>query len=61
MSQDVVGTSDGTGPVTGDDAVDEALRRLVGIADLPLREQLALLEAVHTALQDRLADAEGAA
>ncbi len=61
MSQDLVGTSDGTGPETGDDAVDEALRRLVGIADLPLREQLALLETVHTALQDRLADAEGAA
>lgn len=44
---------------TGDTAVDEALTRLDGVEDLPLREQLAVLEAVHGALQDRLTDAEG--
>jgi len=45
---------------TGDPHVDEALTRLDGLADLPLREHVAAFDAVHGALQDRLADAEGA-
>ncbi|QGQ19551.1 hypothetical protein GC089_10315 [Cellulomonas sp. JZ18] len=44
---------------TGDDAVDEALGRLREVQTLDLRAQLATFEAVHEALQDRLADAEG--
>jgi hypothetical protein len=49
---------DGVEP-TGDQAVDEALTRLAEVTDLGLREQLAVFDAVHAALQDRLADAEG--
>lgn len=44
---------------TGDAAVDEALGRLRDVGELDLRAQLATFEAVHEALQDRLADAEG--
>ncbi|MFC8191141.1 hypothetical protein ACFUMH_05690 [Cellulomonas sp. NPDC057328] len=44
---------------TGDAAVDEALGRLRDVAELDLRAQLTAFEAVHGALQDRLADAEG--
>ncbi|WP_309135611.1 hypothetical protein [Cellulomonas sp.] len=44
---------------TGDDAVDEALGRLRDVQELDLRGQLATFEAVHEALQDRLADSEG--
>lgn|GEM_PF-685681 len=51
------GTSDGP---TGDPHVDEALTRLDGLDGAPLREHVAVLDAVHGALQDRLADAEGA-
>jgi hypothetical protein len=43
---------------TGDAAVDEALRRVAQVQDAPLREQVVAFEAVHEALQDRLADAE---
>ncbi|GIG40962.1 hypothetical protein [Cellulomonas phragmiteti] len=46
-------------PVTGDDAVDEALRRLSDLAGQDLRQQVAVFEDVHGALQDRLADSEG--
>ncbi|UZN04995.1 hypothetical protein [Cellulomonas sp. S1-8] len=46
-------------PVTGDDAVDEALRRLVDVEGHDLRSQVSTFEDVHGALQDRLADAEG--
>jgi hypothetical protein len=53
----------GTGPVdvatTGDAAVDEALSVLEGLEERPLREHLDVLDSVHRALQDRLADAEG--
>ncbi|WP_456847506.1 hypothetical protein [Cellulomonas sp. P5_C6] len=42
-----------------DDAVDEALSALVGLEDQPLRAHVAVFDAVHGALQDRLADAEG--
>ncbi|WP_239070123.1 hypothetical protein [Cellulomonas chitinilytica] len=45
---------------TGDAHVDEALTRLDGLDDAPLREHVAAFDAVHGALQDRLADAEGA-
>jgi len=44
---------------TSDDAVDQALSALAGLADQPLREHVAVFDAVHGALQDRLADAEG--
>jgi len=43
---------------TGDAAVDEALSLLPGLADQPLRSHVAAFEAVHGALQDRLAEAE---
>ena len=46
-------------PTTSDDAVDEALSRLSGLEDQPLRAHVAVFDAVHGALQDRLADAEG--
>jgi len=46
-------------PLTGDAAVDEALRSLQGVEDHDLRTQVAAFEDVHGALQDRLADAEG--
>ncbi|MBF0686261.1 MAG: hypothetical protein IR158_00645 [Cellulomonas sp.] len=46
-------------PLTGDDAVDEALRRLSGVELADLRTQVATFEDVHGALQARLADAEG--
>ncbi|NUU19893.1 hypothetical protein HP550_21830 [Cellulomonas humilata] len=44
---------------TSDAAVDEALSTLVGLEDQPLRAHVAVFDAVHGALQDRLADAEG--
>ncbi|HEY0117354.1 MAG TPA: hypothetical protein VGC04_01095 [Cellulomonas sp.] len=44
---------------TGDATVDEALARLTDLDGAPVREHLGVLEAVHAALQDRLADAEG--
>ena len=61
----VPGTPDAVAPAgvpaepTGDAAVDEALGRLAGIERDDLRAQLVTFEAVHGALQDRLADAEG--
>lgn len=55
------GTSETADDVTSvsDDAVDEALSALVGLEDQPLRAHVAVFDAVHGALQDRLADAEG--
>ncbi len=44
---------------TGDDAVDEALTRLAVLDGAPLREHVPVFDAVHQALQDRLADTEG--
>jgi hypothetical protein len=46
-------------PQTGDLGVDEALGRLAGITAATLEEQLPVLESVHRALQDRLADVDG--
>lgn len=47
-------------PSTGDDQVDQALTRLDELADAPVRDHVGAFEAVHAALHDRLADAEGA-
>lgn len=52
------GADDGYASTT-DAAVDEALSRLVGLEEQPLRAHVAVFDAVHGALQDRLADAEG--
>jgi hypothetical protein len=41
-----------------DDAVAAALSRLDELADAPLTQHVALFDAVHEALQERLADAE---
>jgi hypothetical protein len=46
-------------PHTGDAAVDAAVERLSRVATEPLEEQLAVYDAVHRTLQDRLADVEG--
>jgi len=46
-------------PGTGDPAVDQALACLVDLDRVPVGEHLAVLTAVHAALQDLLADAEG--
>lgn len=43
---------------TGDQAVDAALTRLDGLSDLAVREHVGVFEAVHGALQERLADVE---
>ncbi len=43
---------------TGDAAVDDALARLEDLDDLPVREHVAVFDAVHASLQDRLADVE---
>jgi hypothetical protein len=44
---------------TGDPAVDEAMASLAAAAGEPLEHQLAVFDAVHRTLQDRLADVEG--
>lgn len=44
---------------TGDATVDAVLARITDLHGAPVREHLDVLEAVHAALQDRLADAEG--
>lgn len=46
------------GETTGDDAVDEAMTRLDLLDGAPLAEHVAIFDAVHAALQDRLADIE---
>ena len=46
------------GGPTGDGAVDAALTRLSELDRLPVREHVAVFDAVHGALQDRLADVE---
>ena len=62
MSETVSPATDGGDDAydaTTDAAVDEALSRLEGLEDQPLRAHVAVFDAVHGALQDRLADAEG--
>ncbi len=44
------------GAGTGDDAVDQALSVLDGLAERPVREHVGVFEAVHAALADRLAE-----
>lgn len=51
-------SSDSTPPTTGDDGVDAALTRLQDLDTLPVREHIGVFEAVHGALQERLADTE---
>lgn len=46
-------------PRTGDNGVDEAVSRLREAVAGPLDGQVAAYDAVHRALQDRLADVEG--
>lgn len=46
-------------PQTGDPALDEMLRALAQASEIPLEDQLPVIEAVHRGLQDRLADVEG--
>ncbi|MDF2847028.1 MAG: hypothetical protein K0R97_1010 [Oerskovia sp.] len=41
-----------------DDAVAQALGRLDELADAPLTHHVAVFDAIHEALQERLADAE---
>jgi hypothetical protein len=55
-SPDAVPSADAA--ATGDSAVDEALSSLAGLELQPLRAHVAVFDAVHGALQDRLADAE---
>jgi hypothetical protein len=45
-------------PATGDQAVDEVVAALAAVVAEPLEDRLDVLETVHRALQDRLADVE---
>jgi hypothetical protein len=45
-------------PVTGDPVVDDAVARVAEAAGQPLDHQVGVYDAVHRALQDRLADVE---
>jgi hypothetical protein len=42
------------GPVTGDAEVDDALRALDALDDLPVHDHAEIVDTVHRALQDRL-------
>jgi len=46
-------------PVTGDDAVDHAVAEVARSVERPLEDQVAVIDAAHRTLQDRLADVEG--
>jgi len=43
---------------SGDGSVDAALTLLGGLDGVPVREHVAVFDAVHGALQDRLSDTE---
>lgn len=43
-------------PPTGDQAVDAALTTLTGLDGRPVREHVAVFDAIHGALADRLAE-----
>ncbi len=47
------------GDGTGDESVDQALVVLADLSGAPLRAHVAAFEAVHAALQDRLAESDG--
>ena len=49
---------EGTLP-TGDSAVDAALVELVSLDQRPLRDHVAVVDAVQAALADRLAETDG--
>jgi hypothetical protein len=55
------GTPTGAGEPdsTGDDRVDQALTRLAELDDRPVHDHAAVVEEVHRALQDALAEDEG--
>ncbi|QTE31675.1 hypothetical protein [Pengzhenrongella sicca] len=55
----IAGQHEPAAQTTGDAAVDAALTRLGQLDALPVRAHVAVFDAVHGALQDRLAD-EGA-
>ncbi len=55
MYEDVLSAN---GEPTGDAAVDAVLTLLGSLGDQPVHEHVAVFDAVHTALQDRLADTE---
>lgn len=46
-------------PLTGDDAVDRAVAEVAQAVIRPLEDQVAVIDAAHRTLQDRLADVEG--
>ena len=46
-------------PLTGDDAVDRAVRELAAAVGRPLDEQVVVIDAVHQVLQERLAESDG--
>ena len=46
-------------PRTGDAAVDEVIEAVAHAVRGPLEEQVAVYDAAHRTLQDRLADVEG--
>ncbi len=46
-------------PMTGDDAVDRAVAEVAHAVVRPLEDQVAVIDAAHRTLQDRLADVEG--
>jgi hypothetical protein len=50
------GAQDDAHPPTGDDAVDQVLRRLDAVAYEPLDTQIEVGEQVHRVLQGRLGD-----
>ncbi|WNB86792.1 hypothetical protein [Cellulomonas sp. ATA003] len=58
MPDDAHRPSPGPDGPTGDTAVDAALTRLTELDGAPVPEHVAVFEAVHAALQDRLADVE---
>ncbi|NTW39656.1 MAG: hypothetical protein HGA44_07160 [Cellulomonadaceae bacterium] len=45
-------------PVTGDQAVDQALSTLDALTGAPVREHVAVFDALHGALADRLAETQ---
>jgi hypothetical protein len=45
-------------PPTGDQAVDAVVAALAAVVAEPLEDRLGVLEKVHRALEDRLADVE---
>lgn len=59
--QPVAGTPTDSGArvSTGDDRVDQALTRLAELDGRPVHEHAAVVEDVHRALQDALAEDEG--